>query len=123
MSSSAIIGTVIAVIIVILILLDVTCYFVNRLGVIAICCNAKSKQLDEEDPKLGRYFNFYDFLVGPYSYTEFTCYVMFTLNIHCTTLRFCFLILFSGKLKFDFQLVFLTSVNVISKYYIIIIKF
>lgn len=54
MSSSAIIGIVIGVILLVLILLDITCYFVNRLGVIAICCNSRSKQADEEDPKLGR---------------------------------------------------------------------
>lgn len=53
-SSAAIIGIVIAVIVVILLLLDITCYFVNRLGVIAICCNSRSKHLEEEDPKLGR---------------------------------------------------------------------
>ncbi|XP_074026170.1 neural cell adhesion molecule fasciclin 2 isoform X3 [Leptinotarsa decemlineata] len=54
MSSAAIIGIVIAAILLVLIVLDITCYSVNRLGVIAMCCNSKSKKADEEDPKLGR---------------------------------------------------------------------
>ncbi|CAH1184709.1 unnamed protein product [Phyllotreta striolata] len=55
MSSSAIIGIVIAAIVVVLVLLDLTCYFVNRLGMIAMCCNARTKHTDDEDPKLGSY--------------------------------------------------------------------
>ncbi|CAH1111587.1 unnamed protein product [Psylliodes chrysocephalus] len=54
MSSSAIIGIVIASIVLILLVLDITCYFVNRMGVIALCCNARTKQAEDEDPKLGR---------------------------------------------------------------------
>ncbi|KAG5882838.1 hypothetical protein JTB14_008020 [Gonioctena quinquepunctata] len=54
MSSAAIIGIVIAAVLLVLIVLDITCYCVNRLGVIAMCCNSKSKKADEEDPKLGR---------------------------------------------------------------------
>lgn len=54
MSSSAIIGIVIAAILLVLLVLDITCYCINRIGLIALCCNSKSKQSDEEDPKLGR---------------------------------------------------------------------
>lgn len=54
MSSAAIIGIVIAAILLILLVSDITCYRVNRIGLIALCCNSKSKQSDEEDPKLGR---------------------------------------------------------------------
>ncbi|CAG9819922.1 unnamed protein product, partial [Phaedon cochleariae] len=53
MSSATIIGIVVAAIILVLIVLDITCYFVNRLGIIAMCCNARTKHADEEDPKLG----------------------------------------------------------------------
>lgn len=55
MSSSAIIGIVIGAILIVLIVVDITCFCVNRTGVIALLCDhSKSKQHDEEDPKLGR---------------------------------------------------------------------
>ncbi|XP_057661874.1 fasciclin-2 isoform X1 [Diorhabda carinulata] len=53
MSSATIVGIVIAAIILVLIILDLTCFFINRLGIIALCCS-RSKHTDEEDPKLGR---------------------------------------------------------------------
>ncbi|XP_018561413.1 fasciclin-2 isoform X2 [Anoplophora glabripennis] len=54
MSSAAIIGIVIGAILLVLLVLDITCYCINRIGLIALCCNSKSKRTDEEDPKLGR---------------------------------------------------------------------
>ncbi|KAJ8915924.1 hypothetical protein NQ315_015539 [Exocentrus adspersus] len=53
MSSAAIIGIVIASILLVLLVLDITCFCINRIGLIALCCNSKSKKSDEEDPKLG----------------------------------------------------------------------
>ncbi|XP_072386204.1 fasciclin-2 isoform X3 [Diabrotica undecimpunctata] len=53
MSSAAIIGIAVAVIIVVLIVMDITCFFINKVGIIALCFNSRSKQSDEDDPKLG----------------------------------------------------------------------
>ncbi|CAH1128831.1 unnamed protein product [Ceutorhynchus assimilis] len=54
MSSAMIIGIVVASVIIILIVVDLTCFLVNRTGLIAMCCErTKRKKKDEEDPKLG----------------------------------------------------------------------
>ncbi|XP_060530160.1 fasciclin-2-like isoform X2 [Cylas formicarius] len=57
MSSSMIIGIVIGAILIVLIVVDVTCFLVNRTGLIALCCEQrkKKKKKDEEDPKYGSY--------------------------------------------------------------------
>jgi len=56
MSSGLIIGIVVLSLLVILIIVDLTCFLVNRTGLIALCCErARKKKKDEEDPKLGRY--------------------------------------------------------------------
>lgn len=54
MSSGLIIGIVVLSLLVILIIVDLTCFLVNRTGLIALCCErARKKKKDEEDPKLG----------------------------------------------------------------------
>lgn len=53
-SSGAIIGFVIAAILVLLIIVDVICFCVARAGILALLCN-RGKSQDDEDPKLGRY--------------------------------------------------------------------
>ncbi|XP_072386202.1 fasciclin-2 isoform X1 [Diabrotica undecimpunctata] len=57
MSSAAIIGIAVAVIIVVLIVMDITCFFINKVGIIALCFNSRSKQSDEDDPKLGSLYS------------------------------------------------------------------
>ncbi|KAI4463547.1 ctx-related type i transmembrane protein [Holotrichia oblita] len=54
LSSGLILGIVIACVVVVLILVDIICFCVNRTGVLAFCCDcARSKRVDEEDSKLG----------------------------------------------------------------------
>ncbi|KAK9753597.1 Fibronectin type III domain [Popillia japonica] len=55
LSSGLILGIVIACVVVVLILVDILCFCVNRTGILAFCCDcARSKRVDEEDSKLGR---------------------------------------------------------------------
>lgn len=55
LSSGLILGIVIACVVVVLILVDIACFCVNRTGILAFCCDcAKSKRVDEEESKLGR---------------------------------------------------------------------
>ncbi|XP_017782397.1 PREDICTED: fasciclin-2 isoform X2 [Nicrophorus vespilloides] len=53
-SSAMIIGIVVGAVLLILIVVDITCFCVNRAGIIAMLCY-RSKSVDEEDPKLGSY--------------------------------------------------------------------
>lgn len=54
-SSATIIGIVVAAVLLILILVDLTCYCCNRAGILmAICERTRKMPPDEEDAKLGR---------------------------------------------------------------------
>lgn len=52
-SSGAIIGIVVGAVILILIIVDLTCFCSKRAGILALICSS-GKSMDEEDPKLGR---------------------------------------------------------------------
>lgn len=54
-TSAMIIGIVVAAIILVLIMVDLACFCINRTGILAaICDRVCTKQGDEEDPKMGR---------------------------------------------------------------------
>ncbi|XP_076257227.1 neural cell adhesion molecule fasciclin 2 isoform X2 [Rhynchophorus ferrugineus] len=55
MSSTMIIGIVVGAILLILIVVDMTCFLVNRTGLIALCCDRSKKKADDEESKLGSY--------------------------------------------------------------------
>ncbi|KAF7278437.1 hypothetical protein GWI33_008469 [Rhynchophorus ferrugineus] len=55
MSSTMIIGIVVGAILLILIMVDMTCFLVNRTGLIALCCDRSKKKADDEESKLGSY--------------------------------------------------------------------
>ncbi|XP_066245043.1 fasciclin-2 isoform X2 [Euwallacea similis] len=56
MSSGLIIGLVVAGLVALLIVVDLICFCLYRIGVTALCCDrARRKKKDEEDPKLGSY--------------------------------------------------------------------
>ena len=55
LGSATIIGIILGAIILFLILVDLTCYCVKRIGIIAMICNCgRSKRIDEEESRLGR---------------------------------------------------------------------
>ncbi|CAH1281448.1 unnamed protein product [Diabrotica balteata] len=82
MSSAAIIGIAVAVIIVVLIVMDITCFFINKVGIIALCFNSRSKQSDEDDPKLGRYVDL-SFMYFIDIYDSYLTHIYFTLFLIC----------------------------------------
>ncbi|XP_044255694.1 fasciclin-2 isoform X2 [Tribolium madens] len=51
----AIIGIVVGAVILVLILVDLICFFVNRAGILAFICDRNRSKHHEEDPKLGSY--------------------------------------------------------------------
>lgn len=51
----AIIGIVVAAVVLVLLLVDVVCFCVNRAGILALICDRNKSKEHEEDPKLGRY--------------------------------------------------------------------
>jgi hypothetical protein len=50
----AIIGLVVVAVILVLILVDLICFCVNRAGILAFICDRNKSKHHEEDPKLGR---------------------------------------------------------------------
>ncbi|XP_045480694.1 fasciclin-2 isoform X2 [Harmonia axyridis] len=54
-SSGAIIGIVLAAILLVLLVVDIACFCVNRTGILATLCYRGSSKHDEEDQKLGSY--------------------------------------------------------------------
>ncbi|XP_066245045.1 fasciclin-2 isoform X4 [Euwallacea similis] len=58
MSSGLIIGLVVAGLVALLIVVDLICFCLYRIGVTALCCDrARRKKKDEEDPKLGSLYS------------------------------------------------------------------
>jgi len=53
MSSGMIIGIAVGGVLILLIIVDVMCFCINRAGILALLCS-RSKGIDEEDPKLSR---------------------------------------------------------------------
>ncbi|RZC33481.1 fasciclin-2, partial [Asbolus verrucosus] len=54
-TSAAIIGIVVVGVILVLILVDLICFCVNRAGILALICDRNKSKHHEEDPKLGSY--------------------------------------------------------------------
>ncbi|XP_049826206.1 fasciclin-2 isoform X2 [Aethina tumida] len=57
MSSGLIVGIVVVAVLVVVLVVDLTCFFVNRMGILACMCASKTKQHDDEDPKLSSLYS------------------------------------------------------------------